>query len=86
MDELDRKIKNILDKRKSSSKYDEMIESTMKMIENGKVSRKNPSNVVEFKPKKRSKFLKLSQAVAAVVVVGVLGVTTYAGVTRKIRF
>lgn len=86
MDELDRKIKNVLDKRKSSNKYDEMIESTMKMIENGKVSRKNPSNVVEFKPNKRSKFLKLSQAVAAVVVVGVLGVTTYAGVTRKIRF
>lgn len=86
MDELDRKIRESLREKEIPEEYNKMIENTMQMIKDGKISRENPSNVIQFKQKKKNRFFKFSQAAAAVMVIGVLGVTTYAGVTRKIRF
>lgn len=84
MDKIDKIIKDNLSKQQVSSKYKEMIDNTMKMISNNEIERK--SNILDFNQKKKSKLLKFLQPVAVVLIIGVLGVTTYAGVTRKIKY
>jgi len=85
MDELDKIIKDSLNK-KPTEKYNKMIKDTMKMIENKKVESVNESKIVDFKPKKKHKMLRFFQSAVAITIVGVLGVTTYAGITRTIKF
>lgn len=82
MDELDKIIEQNLKRQNASSKYQKMINDTMKMIENDEIGNKDSNKVVDFKPKKKHKVLRFFQGVAAVLVIGVLGITTYAGVTR----
>ena len=84
MDKIDKAIKDNLSKQQSSDKYKEMINNTMKMIANNEI--KQESNILDFNEKKKSKFLKILQPVAALFVISILGVTTYAGVTRKIKY
>lgn len=85
MDEIDKKLKNNLKKKKTSEKYDEMIKNTMKMISNNEISR-DEAKIYEFSTKKKkNRLLKLLQPVAAVCIIGLLGVTTYAGVTGKLN-
>ena len=84
MDKIDKIIKDSLSKQESSSKYKEMIDNTMRMINNNEI--KQESNILNFNEKKKSKLLKILQPVAALFVIGILGVTTYAGVTRKIKY
>lgn len=81
MDELDRKMKDCLENRNSSRKYQQMIDSTMRMIENGEI-RKEKAQVRSFG--KKSKMIRVFQGIAACLVVGVLSVTAYAGATGKI--
>ena len=85
MDEIDKKLKSNLKKKKTSEKYDEMIKNTMKMISNNEISR-DEAKIYEFSTKKKkNRLLKLLQPVAAVCIIGLLGVTTYAGVTGKLN-
>lgn len=92
MDDLDKKIKESLEKQSFSYEYHQIIQDTIRKIENDEILReenqkdinsKSHSKVREFKQK--SKFVKAFQAVAAVLVVGILSVTTYAGVTGKLN-
>lgn len=82
MDEVEKRIKKYFNETTIPEEYYKVIENTLQMIKEGKIS----PNVADFKQKKKNRFLKISQAVAAVAVIGVLGLTTYAGVTRKIKF
>ena len=82
MDELNKKIKKKLNKMNSSEQYKKMIEDTMKMISNNEIER-DDHNVLNFKQKKKSKLIKVSQSVAAIFIIFVLGATAYGGVTRK---
>ncbi|MCI8291402.1 MAG: hypothetical protein HFJ25_04025 [Clostridia bacterium] len=79
MDRLDKKIKKVLTEQKISDKYEKMIEDTMKIIAEDK-------ETVNMKQNRKSKFLKFIQAIAAMIVVGILGITTYAAVNRKIKY
>ena len=79
MSKIDKFIKNNLDKEKPSNKYNEMILDTMEMISNNEIER-------ESGPKNGFKMFKILKTAVAVFVIGILGVTTYAGVTRKIYY
>ena len=79
MDELNKKIKKKLSKMNSSEQY------TMKMISNNEIER-DDQNVLNFKQKKKSKLIKVSQSVAVIFVIFVLGATAYGGVTRKAKY
>lgn len=84
MDELDKKIKEALNKN-TSLKYNQMIQETMNMVQNGEIPRKDNAKAIKFKQKQKSKFIKYLQSVAAVLVIGMLSMTTYAGVTGKLN-
>ena len=79
MDKLDKKIKNALSKQQTSDKYKKMIEDTIEIIE-------KDGEILDMKQNKKSKFLKFIQATAATIVIGILGITTYAAVNRKIKY
>ncbi len=79
MDKLDKKIKNTLSKQQTSDKYKKMIEDTIEIIE-------KDGEILDMKQNKKSKFLKFIQATAATIVIGILGITTYAAVNRKIKY
>ena len=83
MDKFDKIIKNNLEGTKAPEKYNKMIEDTMKMIENNEVKREETTN--KRKSKKPILF-KILQPVAAIFVMGILSVTVYATVTRKIKY
>lgn len=84
MDEMDKNIKNSLDNKRLSRKYQEMISNTMKMISNNEIKRDN-LNVSNIELKKKNNFVKVLQSVAAIVVVGIIGATVYAGATGKLN-
>ena len=82
MDDLDKKIEETLKKQNFSFQYHEMIQDTMKKIENDEII-KNDSKVRKIKQK--SKIIRFFQGVAACLVVGILSVTAYAGATGKLN-
>ena len=83
MDKLDKIIKNSLNNEKTSDKYNQMINNTMKMIANNEISQENNTNVTY---KKKYTLLKIFQPIAAVFVLGILSVTTYATVSRTFKY
>lgn len=79
MDKLDKKIKKVLTEQKMSNQYEKMIEDTMKVIAEDKT-------VVNIKTNKKRKLLKFIQATVTMIIIGVLGITAYAAVNRKIKY
>ena len=83
MDKLDKIIKNSLNNEKTSDKYNQMINNTMKMIANNEIKKENNANATY---KKKHTLLKFFQPIAAVFVLGILSVTTYATVSRTFKY